>query len=76
MTIQVLYTCLPCGIIDAKVEVPARTTEDVITWVEKIMGPAIAEDHRKRSPNCCPATLSNVKIPVTGATRIGGPTEN
>ena len=76
MTIQVLYTCLPCCIVDAKVDVPARTTEDVITWVEKVMGPAIAEDHQRRSPNCFPTTLSNVKIPVTGAAKIGGPTEN
>jgi len=71
--IQVLYTCDGCNLKDAKVAVPARTTEDVVTWTQKIMAQAIADDHFRRSPHCYSKTMATVKIPITGANKIGGP---
>lgn len=71
LKIEVLYSCHSCGLNDVKVQVPARTEENVLVWMETT-GAYLSADHDKRSPHCHPDTLSNVKIPITGTDRIGG----
>ncbi len=71
-TIEVLYSCNGCGIVDIKVTVKARTNEDVVQWVEQVMAWAINDDHSQRSPFCTERAMANVKIPVTGTDKIGG----
>jgi hypothetical protein len=74
MTIKCLYTCTLCDLVDVAVEVPARaSTQAVVEWMERICIPAIANDHRRRSPACNPDTLENLKIPISNADYIGGP---
>lgn len=71
VTVTVLYSCHVCGLTDIPVPVPARTDEDVLVWMEQTGG-LLSQDHAQRSPLCHPKTLSNVKIPMTGADRVGG----
>lgn len=71
MTITVSYSCLLCGLRDAPVEVPARTDECVLKWMESTCR-ACAADHRTRSPYCHPTELHDLKIPMTGTDRVGG----
>ncbi len=72
MTITVKYSCSQCGINRQPVEVPARTSEDVV-WTEQVMAPALSRDHDERSPGCVITKLSEVLVPMTGASKIGGP---
>lgn len=76
MTIRVLYSCELCGLEKVGANVPARTSENVIEWFEKTLGPALSADHAKRSPGCAPENLKNVMVPMTGATKVGGAPEN
>lgn len=73
--IDVLYSCHKCGLKDVSLSVLARTTESVVAWTNGI-GHAISRDHDRRSPHCHVTSLSEVKIPITGASKIGGPVEN
>lgn len=73
MTIVVEYTCLDCGLIKIKCNVPARQEEDVTTWTRSKLIVAIALDHRKRSPHCHATEITEVITPITGAEKIGGP---
>jgi hypothetical protein len=72
MNIKVRYTCNACGISKREVEVLARTDEDVIVWVEQIMGRAIGCDHAAQSPFCKSTKMTSVEIPVNGVDRVGG----
>ncbi len=74
--IECKYSCSLCGLHRVSVMVAARTTEDVAVWLEQIATPALVNDHEARSPGCHPATLSELLIPITGASKIGGPLEN
>lgn len=79
MTVECLYSCHKCGLVDVAVEVPLRgPEEDVVHWVQETMGRALANDHATRSPHCVPETLSNVKIPLPPGdnAKVGGPTIN
>lgn len=71
VTITVRYSCPACGLVDAEVAVPARVDECVLKWMKATCA-ACADDHRKRSPHCHPAELYDLKIPMTGADRVGG----
>lgn len=73
VSITVMYSCSGCGLIKAKCEVPARTTEDVVVWTRDILGGAVGSDHHKRSPSCTSDTMSEVWIPITGSDKVGGP---
>jgi hypothetical protein len=75
LTINVFYSCAECGLQDIEVPVPARESEDVIQWMDKTM-PLLCADHDKHSPHCRPKELSNIKIPMAGADRIGGAASN
>lgn len=74
MTINVMYSCTLCALIDASVTVPARESETkpVVEWVEETIK-LIAADHARRSPLCRPKQLHNLKIPIEGAEWVGGP---
>lgn len=71
--ITCLYSCEGCGIKDARVDVVARAAdEDVVAWMDQAVR-SLARDHSRRSPHCRPQSLQEIKIPITGADRIGGP---
>ncbi len=73
MKIRILYSCLICGLKDVACEVPAREEEDVIVWLHNSML-FVRDDHGRRSPKCNSDRASDIKIPMTGANKIGGPT--
>ena len=72
MTIIVKYSCHGCGLTKVDVAVPARESEDVVTWMDQTVRLAGA-DHRRRSPHCHPKAVQDLMIPMTGRDRIGGP---
>lgn len=62
--IEVTYTCGLCGMIDCPVTVPSRLPgDDISGWMEMVIG-QVGADHHRRSPNCYPQTLTNLKIPI------------
>lgn len=75
LTIEVLYSCPECGLVDIPVKVRARDQEDVIEWMRATI-PLIGKDHHRRSPECYPAQLRDVKIPMDGTDKVGGPSVN
>lgn len=66
------YSCHLCGLKSVEVDVPARTTEDILDWM-RMLGERLSADHRARSPRCRTASLADVMIPITGANKVGGP---
>lgn len=61
---NVIYKC-GCMAEEATVWVPDRKDDqDVLDWVERTMGHALAADHRARSPQCRETKTEYVKIPV------------
>lgn len=74
LTITCMYTCNACGVKDLPVEVPAREEEDVVKWVEAAAA-LMGADHGEHSPDC-PSRTIDLKIPVTGADKVGGPPRN
>jgi hypothetical protein len=71
-TIQVLYTCITCGTYRARVTVKARTTEDVLTWMEQVCLPALMQHHAARSPGCNTDRFDEIMVPIDGAEHVGG----
>lgn len=71
--ITVLYSCELCGIIDKPVQVPAREHHeiDVAHWMREVVGRSISLDHEQASPTCHPKSLTNIKVPLSGAEFIG-----
>lgn len=66
------YSCKVCGIVNREVQVPARTTEDVVVWMQKVVALAIFIDHRQKSPKCNSETISDLMIPMPpGAEFVG-----
>ena len=72
VTIRALYSCEGCGLRDVGVDVPARGDEDVAEWMRGTVK-RLSADHRRRSPTCTARAMQEVKIPITGADRVGGP---
>lgn len=72
VVLGVLYTCEECGLKDREVKVRARGSEDVVTWVENICIIGVAADHLMTSPRCRATHMTNLKIPISGADKIGG----
>lgn len=58
------YTCKACGTVKRPVQVPARTTEDVVSWLRKVVAFAIGNDHRTHSPKCQATKMSDLMIPL------------
>jgi len=75
LMITVFYSCPACGLKDVAVVVPARETEDVRVWMDKTIR-LTCDDHAQRSPSCHPEQLHDLKIPITGADRVGGAPSN
>ena len=73
--IPCLYSCFACGLENIEVLVPARESEGIDAWMNGLIV-YLSADHERRSPNCHPEELKNVKIPITGASKIGGAAEN
>lgn len=62
--ITCFYSCDACGIKSKSVQVPARSTEDVVYWMREIVARVLSDDHDAQSPHCRPKTLTEVKIPL------------
>jgi hypothetical protein len=72
-TVTIKYSCPLCGLVDIDVTIPARFEEDdVVVWMKDV-GVYLSEDHSLRSPECHPAALKDIKIPIGDAKWIGGP---
>ena len=69
--ITVLWTCNQCGQVDREVQVPARTDEQLMDWMQWL-GVALSRDHDRVSPGCKIQKMSEVKIPALGTDRVGG----
>lgn len=75
MDIIVKYSCYECMLKNIEVSVPARENEDVRIWMDNTIH-YIANDHKKRSPQCHPKQLHDLMIPISNTDRIGGPVTN
>ena len=77
--ITCLLTCKPCGLVDARVEVPARTdAQDAKAWFRDVLTPTLTRFHQQHSPFCKNRTMTNVKIPIPNKdnARIGEQTDS
>jgi hypothetical protein len=72
VTIRCLYSCDGCGLSRVSCDVPARSEEDVLAWMEQTIR-VLSRDHARRSPTCHPRSLQEVMIPIEGAEKVGGP---
>jgi hypothetical protein len=72
LTVRCLYSCELCRAVDVPCDVPARGDEDVRTWMDLAVR-HIARHHFNRNPRCPAKALSELKIPMTGTDRVGGP---
>lgn len=63
--IKVRFTCLPCGLRNQLVDVPARESPnvDVRRYMESIVASAITACHRVQSPNCTASKMTFVALP-------------
>jgi len=74
VTIRCFYSCDGCGLKDQGVDVPARVgDDDVVVWMEQTVR-LLVQDHKRRRVGCHPKSLQEIRIPMAGADRIGGPT--
>jgi hypothetical protein len=65
MLISVLYSCRACGLKDRSVIVPERDpAEDVVHYVQSVVGECVGADHANISPRCTATHLTELKIPV------------
>lgn len=74
--IRCFYSCAACGLDGVGVEVESRGPENVVEWMENVLGPVVSDDHFNRSPACKAKKLTQVKIPLTGRAKVGGPVKN
>jgi hypothetical protein len=71
-TIEVLYTCGECKIVDRPVVVEERSViEPVGAWLYRAAG-AVYDDHRAASPACENNVISTMKIPTPPGTQAIG----
>lgn len=73
MDIILKYSCSTCGLKDIQVRVIARENEEVKEWLNNTVLYYIYPDHLRRSPDCQATSLQDLKIPLTGTDKIGGP---
>lgn len=72
MTIIVKYSCFPCGVRRADLEVPARGDEDVLVWMQATAH-RIAQAHRLACPTCRHHQIDELLIPAPpGTDKVGG----
>ena len=72
LTIVVQYSCDLCGLKRVPVVVPARLHEEVMVWMDMVIR-HVSADHALKRPNCHPEKLTDLLIPLTGVTKVGGP---
>lgn len=72
--IMLRYSCPLCGLRDAETPVPARQEQDAAVWLDQTIR-ELARDHAARSPRCRAHQLRDIKIPIEGADRLGGPVQ-
>ncbi len=71
--IRCKYSCAPCGLVDVEVDIPARREElDVVEWLERVLGHALAADHATRSPKCQAQKMERLMIPMPEGTAYVG----
>ena len=75
MNITIKYSCHQCGIRDADVSVPARGDEEVTKWLDSVTV-LVAENHALIRPHCKIDRISELKIPMVGTEKVGGPVLN
>ena len=71
--LEVHYKCR-CMEAEAFVCLPYRDEQqDVVEWVEDVVGGAITRDHDARSPLCCATAMEYCKILIPeNAPHVGG----
>lgn len=74
--VRCMYSCNECGVHRVICDVPAREDEGAVEWMEKKAILAVAAAHRAASPNCRAEKISELLIPTTGVSRVGGAIEN
>jgi len=63
-TVNVLYTCRKCGLIDKSVPVAERADgQDIADWM-MVVQIALSADHDRISPRCHIVKFTNCKIPL------------
>lgn len=68
---DIYYKCT-CMAEEAMVWVPDRKEDqDVVEWVEKVVGAAIGADHSNRSPLCMRTKMEYAKIPYDDSRGVG-----
>lgn len=72
MTVTIFYSCELCGLKRVPCDVPARGEEDILLWMDATIR-LTGRDHARRSPNCHPTKLTDLMIPITGTSKVGGP---
>ena len=71
LEITCMYTCKSCGLTKVEVTVPARTTEDVVVWVQETAN-LLGRNHSTRNPHCRERKI-DLYIPIpAGTDRVGG----
>lgn len=72
LAVQVKYECKTCGSGQRTVTVVARRDgQDVVAYVENVVGMAVARDHAVKSPLCRAKKISNLMIPVDDSGVVG-----
>ena len=49
--ITIMFSCAGCGLVKHKLQVPARETEDIFEWMEKVKR-WLGDEHERVSPQC------------------------
>lgn len=71
MMIRVRYSCKGCGLKAVELEVPARDTEDVITWLDNTRA-IVSRNHDQQSPFCL-SPCCDLEVPFAeGTQKVGG----
>ena len=63
--LKLTYSCDGCGLKNADVMVRYREPdEDIVHWIDTVVGMAISADHQAKSPLCPSRTMRELKIPM------------
>ncbi len=74
-TVTVKYKCA-CMDERTSVEVPERAPAvDVVMWLNDVVMPRVARDHRARNPRCRETTMQETLLPAPKGGHIGGAQE-
>lgn len=70
-TVKVKYKCNGCS-LHRSVDVPERGDGDLLYWIDSIVMPGVALDHKKTSGGC-QASQFDVMFPIGEDGRVGTP---